>query len=53
MSQIVGLTGAWHPDKVEGSHMGTNTVNNVKANITSVHSEFNFFYETIKVYCKS
>ena len=43
MSQIVGLTAAWHQDKVEGSPMGANTVSSIKANIASVHSEFNFF----------
>ena len=43
MSQIVGLTAAGHQDKVEGSPMGTNTASTSKTNITSVHSEFNFF----------
>ena len=43
MSQIVGLTAAWHQNKVEGSLVGANTVSGTKANITSVHSEFNFF----------
>ena len=43
MSQIVGLTAAWHKDKVEGSPVGANTVSSGKANIASVHSEFNFF----------
>ena len=43
MSQIVGLTAAWHQDKVEGSPMGANTVSSTKANITSVYTEFNFF----------
>ena len=43
MSQIVGLTAVWQQDKVEESPMGANTVNSAKANITSVHSEFNFF----------
>ena len=42
MSQIVGLTAAWQQDK-EGSLMGANTVSSAKANITIVHSEFNFF----------
>ena len=43
MSQIVGLTTAWQQNKVEGSPMGANTVSSGKTNITSVHSEFNFF----------
>ena len=43
MSQIVGLTAAWHKDKAEGSPVGANTVSSGKTNITSVHSEFNFF----------
>ena len=43
MLQIVGLTAAWHQDKVEGSPVGANTVTSGKTNIASVHSEFNFF----------
>ena len=43
MSQIVGLTAARQQDKVEGSPMAANTETCAKANITSVHSEFNFF----------
>ena len=43
MSQIVGLTAAWQQDKVEGSPVAANTVNNDKTNNIPVHSEFNFF----------
>ena len=43
MSQIVGLTTAWHQDKVEGSLMGTNTTSISKTNIIPAQSEFNFF----------
>ena len=43
MSQIVGLTAAWHKDKVEGNPVGANNVSNAKTNIPSIHSEFNFF----------
>ena len=43
VSQIVGLTAAWHQDKVEGSPVLANTASSVKINISSVQSEFNFF----------
>ena len=43
MSQIVGLTAAWQKNKVEGNPVGANTAGKTKANVNSVHTEFNFF----------
>ena len=47
MSQIVGLTAAWQQNKVEGNPVGANTACNAKTNSNPVHTEFNFFYETM------
>ena len=43
MTQIVGLTAAWHQGKAGGDPVGTDTVGSSKANKTPVHAEFNFF----------
>ena len=43
MTQIVGLTAAWHQSKVGGDPVGTGTVGSSKANKPPVHAEFNFF----------
>ena len=47
MSQIVGFTAAWQQNKVEGNPMGANAASNAKTNSNPVHTEFNFFYETM------
>ena len=43
MTQIVGLTAAWHQGKVEGDPVGTNIAGSPKVNKKPVHAEFNFF----------
>ena len=43
MTQIVGLTAAWHQGKAEGDLVGTNIVESPKVNKMPVHAEFNFF----------
>ena len=43
MTQIVGLTAAWHQGKVEGNLVGVNAAGTPKENTNPVHAEFNFF----------
>ena len=49
MTQIVGLTAAWHQGKIEGDPVGTNIAGSPKGNKKTVHAEFNFFlWDVIK-----
>ena len=43
MTQIVGLTAAWHQVKAGGELLGTNIAGSPKVNKMPVHAEFNFF----------
>ena len=43
MTQILGLTAAWHQGKVEEDLVGTNIAGSPKVNKMPVHAEFNFF----------
>ena len=43
MTQIIGLTAAWHQGKAGGDLVGTNIAGSPKVNKKPVHAEFNFF----------
>ena len=43
MTQIVGLTAAWHQGKTGGDFVGTNIAGSPKVYKMPVHAEFNFF----------